>query len=298
MIKQLIGFSVKNEDEVVRTLEQLGANVVEMRMGDFARDDKPFYYRNKYGRFVENRAVTENISGILKSFKAVGQFHMVIERGIDIKTDEGINIGVSEHHDLAIKRLMFINEMYIKRGLGRSITFHLPMYIMGGKQLMMRKKSLEGTRSFFRKLDLVIKKADFQSLITVENHTDPKISASFPGNKIKDFEYVFEGTTSFALTLDTGHANLAEGFEVRKYFNLHMPVKNIHFQGNYGKRTAVDFSDDMHLLPTRESVKEYDFIIRQIKKFRPSVILEIADLHKYRGMELANFLINLKEELK
>lgn len=298
MVEQLIGFSVKNEDEVVRTLEELGANVVEMRMGDFARQDKPFYYRNRSGRFVENEAVTKKISKILKSFKAAGQFHMIIEKGIDINTDAGINIGVPAHHDLAIERLMLINEIYIKRGLGRSITFHLPMYILGGNQLLKHKTAMEGARSFFRKFDRAIKKTDFRSAITIENHTDPKVSASFLGNKISDFEYIFEGTASFALTLDTGHANLAEEFDVEKYFNLPIPVKNIHYQGNHGKITAVDFSDDMHLLPQKDTVKNHSFIIRQIKKFRPSVILEIADLHRYRGMTLANFVIDLKEELR
>ncbi len=112
---------------------------------------------------------------------------------------------------------------------------------------------------------------------------------------------MLQDTRTIGITIDTGHRRLAQNFSIGKFLSLGFTVNNFHFHGNEGVFNPVDWSDDHHVLPTRENVSAnknaYDNFLRYFRRHRPPIVLEISHLEKYTDHELKIFLLSFQREL-
>lgn len=298
--RQLIGFSVKSMNELIRVIE-LGINMVEIKLGNFASAGTPLYYYADE-KFSVNTEVLQSISSLVCSRNIAVQFHLPLENKVSLKTEKGINIGLKEHHNAAMQRFMILEMIFREYGIGSVITMHPPMVSSKQKQLISENKALNNAKKFFDSLDLLRIKENHCTLIGLENQAIPKKLAGNLGYETEHFKIILRDTRTIGITIDVGHRLLAPGFKVSDFMKLGFPVVNCHFHGNPGILNMDNFNDDLHELPRGRSkgkdgnVKGYKNYIRYFKRHRHPITLEISRLERYSDNEFADFVANLKKE--
>ena len=295
MQKQLLGLSVKNLDELKRAIV-LGANMVEIKLEKFAENGMPFYTYGKDGRFYLKHKNLECIAAIAKKANIVVQFHMSIERCVDLKKDTGINVGFLSHHYVAILRFIMLEKIYREYGIGSVFTVHPPTISFDGKSFLKTKEALKNARIFFERLDEIRLKEKHQTLIGVENQTSPKLKAACLGDHAKHFKKMLRNTRTIGTTIDSGHRLLAKYFTVTELLGFSIPPVNFHFHGNAGVFKAENYDDDEHRLPTPHNVWKYKNYVRYFRRHRTPIVLELSYLEQYSDNKLMNFITNLKNK--
>lgn len=295
MKPQLIGLSVKSMDELLRAV-CLGVNMVEVKLEKFAENGTPLYTYRKNGQFYPNRKNLGHVVAIAEENNISVQFHLPIERCVDLEKETGINVGFLSHHNVAIRRFIVLEKIYREYGLGSVITVHPPTISFDGKLILGVDEALENARIFFEKLDTLRFREKHQTLIGVENQAGPKFLAACLGDHSKHFKTILRNTRTIRTTIDSGHRLLAEHFTVTELLGFSLPPVNFHFHGNAGEFRPQDYDDDQHLLPTSENVKGYENYLRYFRRHRTPIVLEISNLEKYSDQELSDFIVNLKNE--
>ena len=298
---QLIGFSIKNLKELTRVISFKVVNMVELKPEGFAKSGMPFY-AYKDGRFEPNYENLQRIKQLADGL--VKQIHLPIEKGgITMGAERGLNIGVEDHHDIYLDKFRMMEAIYLEFGIGSVLTFHPPLTSVRGKQIIDDDEALIGARKFFEKLDALRLKDGHQTLVGLENQSDPKILGGNLGYLPAHFKKMLKPTRTIGLTLDSGHRRLTRTtekkmeFRTRDFLALGIPINNIHFHGNSGQINLKNFDDDEHLLPRKENVNGYENYLRHFRRYRTPLVLEIAHLERYSDEELREFMINLKKEL-
>ena len=295
--KQRIGFSVKSMEELVRVVA-LGVNLVEIKLEKFADSGTPLYFYCEQRYFRMNRKVLRKIVEICGPRGVAVQFHLPIENAIDLRSEKGINIGVLEHHDVAIARFRMFERIYAQYGIGSVITMHPPVVSVKGEEILDEKTALENAKTFFLRLDKLRMKEDHQTLIGVENQPDKKVLADNLGYLTGHFKKMIRSTRTIGITIDSGHRRLARGFKISEFISISIDVVNFHFHGNAGKFIKENYDDDEHQLPTEENVTGYKNYLHYFRRHRTPVILEIANLARYTDAVLRAFVRDLMEKLK
>lgn len=293
--EQRVGFAVRNMEEFKRAL-RLGANLVEIKLDRFAKGGHPLYFYEN-GTFQANIVVLDMLAYVVKRQGVAVQFHLPIEDGVNLTRETGINIGVAEHHPVALERFVFLEAIFRKHRLGSVITVHPPPFSIDGRELVDEKTALANTRHFFERLDVLRLKHKHQTLIGVENQPDPKHQAACLGYLPRHFKEMLRNTRSIGLTIDTGHRRLTKEFTVREFLSLGLTPVNFHFHGNTGQFDSETYDDDQHLLPDATNVKGYENYLRYFRRHCPPVVLEISHLERYSDDDLRSFLEKFKREL-
>lgn len=290
--QQFIGFSVKNFDELERTLG-LGANMAELKAGDFAKAGFPLYFYEN-GKFRENEEVLTRIRSYrLPRF----QLHLPIERSISLDEEAGISVGVREHHEAAFSRFRLLEDIRDRYGIGHVITMHPPPLSFNGKRVGKPGEILENARIFFERLDEERYEKCYKSFLGIENMPNPKTKAGNVGYMPAHFKTMLRNTRTIGLTMDTGHRRLTKKFTVREFLQLGIPFVNFHFHGNHGVFKKENYADDEHLLPTEQNVKGFKNYIRYFRRHRTPMTLEIANLKEHSDEELSSFIREMKKKV-
>ena len=290
----LLGFSVKSVDEAMRMI-RLGVNLLELKLERFTKSGFSLYDYS-YPVF------TSNWENVKKFRKLVGdtviQFHLPTETTVNIEKETGFNMAFPEFHDLYIDRAIMLEEIYRRYGLGTVHTMHPAQISENGKEFITRKKAIAGSRILLERWDEVRIAGRHQTAIALENMTDAKIKAGYLGYLPRHFARMIRNTRTFGFTIDVGHRRLAKRFHVRDFMALGVPILNFHFHGNTGEFNRNNWDDDQHLLPNRDNVIGYDAYLRNFRRHRTPVILEISHLENYSDAELREFIINFMKELE
>ena len=292
--KQLLGFSVKSVDEIIRVLF-LGVNMIEIKLERLAKSGLPLYnYDNPL--FVPN---WQNIAKLKEITKGVAvQFHLPVENIINPQKEKGLNISIPEHHNIVIDRFMMLEKIYHAFGSGSVLTLHPPLISAKGKILIGKKKAIKNAKLFFDKLDRIRREQGHKTIIGMENMTDIKTGAGNLGFLPRHFKDILIDTRTIGLTVDVGHRRLAKDFRIRDFLALGIQIVNFHFHGNEGVFNPDNWDDDQHLLPKDDNVKGYRNYLRYFRRHRIPVVLEISHLERYTDRELASFIKRFKIEFE
>jgi hypothetical protein len=293
--EQRVGFAVRTMAEFKRALN-LGVNLVEIKLDRFAKDGHPLYFYER-GVFRPNQKVLGLLAYVARQQDIIVQLHLPIEDGINLEREAGINIGVPEHHQVALDRFIFLEEIFRQHHLGKVITMHPLPFAIKGKELIQEKTALAGMREFFEKLDAIRLRDRHRTLIGLENQPDPKKQAACLGYLPSHFREALKNTRTIGLTVDTGHRRLTKDFTVSGFLQLGLPFVNFHFHGNDGEFNAENYDDDQHQFPNTVNVKGYRNYLRYFRRHRPPIVLEISHMERYEDAELKQFLEKFGREI-
>jgi len=296
---QRVGFSVRNMAEAERVVA-LGANMIEIKVEKFAQAGTPIYFFK--GHFQRNYDVLKMLKCFAEQNNITIQWHLPVEGSPNVEVESGFNAGIVEHHPLIFKRFCFLESLYRDYGIGRTITMHPVTISVDGEQFLSVNEAIRNSKILFDAMDKLRYKYKNQTLIGIENQTDLKQKAGTLGFLPNHFKWMLKDTRTIGITIDTGHRRLTQNFSIGKFLSLGFTVNNFHFHGNDGVFNPIDWSDDHHVLPTRENVSAnknaYDNFLRYFRRHRPPIVLEISHLENYTDDELHNFLIHFKQELE
>jgi sugar phosphate isomerase/epimerase len=215
--------------------------------------------------------------------------------------ENGFNAGVISHHSLIVSRFIMLEEIYRKYGIGSVITMHPVTISVDGCEFLSERDAIANSKILFDRLDKFRIDFNHQTLIGIENQTDLKQKAGTLGFLPSHFKRMLQDTRTIGITIDTGHRRLAQDFSIGKFLSLGFTVNNFHFHGNDGVFNPIDWSDDHHVLPTKDNVSAnknaYGNFLRYFRRHRSPIVLEISHLENYSDDELRNFLIQFKQEL-
>jgi hypothetical protein len=294
--KQLIGFSVKSMEQMIRAIS-LGANMVEIRLGDFEKNGTPLYFYHQK-KFELNERVLWLISAIAHQHSVEVQFHLPLEKDASLDYETGINIGILAHHEVELKRFRMLEQIYGEYEIGSVITVHPPLTFYRGEQYVSEEDALRNAKIFFDKLDKVRIANGCLTRIGLENQADVKSFIGKVGYLPRHFREMLLDTRTIGITVDTGHRRLAKEFTVTEFIQLGLQVENFHFHGNRGIIDPESYDDDEHLLPNKDNVKGYYNFLRYFRRHRTPVVLEIIHLNSYKDELLSGFVEKLKKELE
>ncbi|HAM88441.1 MAG: hypothetical protein US83_C0004G0056 [Candidatus Falkowbacteria bacterium GW2011_GWC2_38_22] len=290
---QLIGFSVKNLDEINRVMK-FGVNMMEINPHCMAQSGFPLYsYENR--SFVPNGINLTYLKNLLKG--VVVQIHLPTETTVSINIEKGLNVCVKEHQDIILDWLVMFERIYRKYRLGSVLTWHPPVFSENNNEIFSEKYALKKAKRFFMKLDGIRIKYGYRTKIAIENMTHPKVKAGNLGYQPNHFKKMLCDTRTFGLTIDTGHLRLATKADFANYLALGIPIFNFHFNGNGGVFNPNDWSDDEHLLPRPGNVSGYKKYPQYFRRHRTPIVLEISHLENYSDAELKDFLKKLKKQI-
>ncbi|MFC1623329.1 hypothetical protein ACFL2R_02370 [Patescibacteria group bacterium] len=302
MRKQRIGFAAHSFHDAERTLA-LGANMVEFKLEKLAKRGEAPYCMDSF-KFKLNEKNVRRMIQLKRKYKAQIQFHLPVERCVDLTLETGINIAFPEHHEIALERMRFHEWIYRERDqIGVVNTMHPPAILYNGAYVVSEPEALRNMETFIINWDKIRIQERHKTLIGFENMTSMKYKSGNIGCKVEHFK-MFRKVQTLGITVDPGHRLLTgygeneKEFRVTKLLGLGIDVENIHFHGIYNpKFSPIDWRDDEHNFPNEDNVKGYHNYLSYMRRHRVPVVLEIANLHKRTDQEVSDAINDLKRKL-
>lgn len=153
------------------------------------------------------------------------------------------------------------------------LTIHM-MYAMRSKFEIPLRRAVRNAR---KNLDALYDKWDFTGKLALETMMEPYVykGAALLGYLPKHMDYFLKGKTDkFGICIDTGHLN--DGLNNQASFSdfIHLPVREVHFHGNYSHKGMID---DLHTLPRKPTLKDYSEITDYLLEYEGMVNIEVTD---------------------
>lgn len=288
--RQLIGLSIKSPKELkwIRSLDIV--NMVEIKVEQFDRAGFPLYgYED--GNFYPHDDNLKKLSWEMCDGLDAVQFHLPMEKSINCKIESGLNMGISAHHEIYLRKFQLLEEIFQRYKIGSVLTMHPPLIRAKKKNILHEGDAIRNAKIFFAQLDELRLVGNYQTKIGLENMSDPKTVAGNIGFLPAHFKTMLRDTRTIGVTVDTGHRRLTENFKVSEFMKLGFETVNCHFHGNAGLINPDSFVDDTHDFPhgkiadAEENVRGYRNYIRYFRRHRTPVVLEISHLEKYSDAE-------------
>ncbi len=156
--------------------------------------------------------------------------------------------------------------------------FVLPLHVMYAKKGVQEIPVKEAMKNARKGLKELYKNWDFSGKLALETMMEPfryKGSALF-GYKPSQLEHLIDGKEDkFGICIDTGHVN--KGLNDVANFNdfTHLPVYEIHFQGNHSHTGKVN---DDHIFPSKATLNDYTTVKKYLSTYKGLVNLEVTDI--------------------
>jgi len=288
----ILGFHARSLEEFKRLSALPYVSVLEVKPEKF---DEHFYYDDGYA-FELNEALLSELSHVSIDNEVDVHFHMPPDHW-----DKQVKGNLAHSAKDNYRRLKRLFNAYLdmneKFGLGKSLTFHPPIFEKEGERICNVYYAMDKANKVYRAYDRIMTERGVSPTIGLENMLPPKKrGCNYVGHENYYFRNLLE-RTPFGLTYDTGHMKLNEHMSPDG-FTRDYKVHTIHLHTNGGEFDEYSYNDDAHELATPFNLDQFDAVKRIVARDNPAVICEVSKLKDYSDEELNHYLWHLGANLR